>query len=185
MKLTLRPDRDPRHEVDVRHCMIGAIAAELWRLYGGDDLCNWLEAERQLDRMLESLRREARAEGLGKARREADRTRERFFAMVTRMDRERPAAESPGAIPAARSVEPKNDGNGPLLTPGWVTGGGGKAGNGTGAPKPAHGNGAAARGGRFVLAERPNSPETLVVPRRARPWFGPPQERYGGHNEQG
>src|SRR5688572_7726674 len=54
MKLLIRPSLEPEREVDVTQHVIAAVAAELWRLYGGSDLVNWLEAERALEVALQS-----------------------------------------------------------------------------------------------------------------------------------
>ncbi len=59
MKLVIRPIQDPHRELDVTHRLVSAIAAELWRLYGGNEELNWLEAELHLGRMVAEARADA------------------------------------------------------------------------------------------------------------------------------
>lgn len=60
MKLTIRPLRSPRIELDVTNLLVAAIADELWSLHGGDETLNRLEAEIQLWLIIERVRTEAR-----------------------------------------------------------------------------------------------------------------------------
>lgn len=60
MQLVIRPIQDPQRELDVTHRLVSAIADELWRLYGGNDRLNWIEAERHLQRIVEQARADAR-----------------------------------------------------------------------------------------------------------------------------
>ncbi len=62
MKVLVRPVVDPQAEIDLTHRLVSAIAEELWKLYGGNEQLNWLEAERHLQQIV------------GKARAEADET---------------------------------------------------------------------------------------------------------------
>lgn len=59
MKLAIRPIQDPHRELDVTRGLVSAIAEELWRLYGGNDELNWLEAELHLRRIVGEARAEA------------------------------------------------------------------------------------------------------------------------------
>ena len=59
MKLIVRPVAEPAREIDMTHRLVAAIAEELWRLYGGNDQLNWIEAERHLERLIADARREA------------------------------------------------------------------------------------------------------------------------------
>jgi len=94
MRLVSRPIQDSQREIDVAHRLTAAIAEELWRLFGGNEQLNWVEAELHLKRLVESLRgqvngeaiEKARAQALDEARRESDLARERLFLMLTRMD---------------------------------------------------------------------------------------------------
>ena len=45
MRVTIRPSANPNQEIDVTRALIGAVAAELWRAQGGNDVLNWMEAE--------------------------------------------------------------------------------------------------------------------------------------------
>ena len=60
MKIIVRPVVEPQREIDLTHRLVSAIAGELWRLYGGNDQLNWLEAENHLERLLGEARAEAR-----------------------------------------------------------------------------------------------------------------------------
>lgn len=48
MRIVIRPVLEPQRELDVTRRLISAIAEELWRLYGGNEQLNWLEAEQHL-----------------------------------------------------------------------------------------------------------------------------------------
>lgn len=60
MRIIIRPTLEPQREVDVTTRLTAAIAEELWRLYGGNDKLNWLEAERHLQRIVGEARAAAR-----------------------------------------------------------------------------------------------------------------------------
>jgi hypothetical protein len=60
MKIIIRPILNPQREVDMTHQLVSAIAEELWRLFGGNDTLNWIEAEWHLQRIIASARAEAR-----------------------------------------------------------------------------------------------------------------------------
>jgi hypothetical protein len=55
---------EPQREVDITERLIAAIAEELWRLYGGDDQLNWLEAEAHLQRIVGEVKAETSAAAL-------------------------------------------------------------------------------------------------------------------------
>lgn len=59
MKVTIRPVVDPLREIDVTARLVSVIAEELWRLYGGNEHLNWLEAERHLERIVSEARQAA------------------------------------------------------------------------------------------------------------------------------
>lgn len=59
MKIIIRPVMDPQREVDLTNRIVAAIAEELWRLYGGNEQLNWLEAEQHLQRIVGGVRGEA------------------------------------------------------------------------------------------------------------------------------
>ena len=59
MKVVVRPVIDPQAEIDLTHRLVSAIAEELWKLYGGNEHLNWLEAERHLQRLIGGARDEA------------------------------------------------------------------------------------------------------------------------------
>jgi len=42
-----------------RATLVSFVAFELWRLHGGNQVLNWLEAERLVDEILDRLRAEA------------------------------------------------------------------------------------------------------------------------------
>ena len=60
MKIIVRPIVEPQREIDLTHRLASAIAEELWRLYGGNEQLNWMEAEGHLERLLGEARAEAR-----------------------------------------------------------------------------------------------------------------------------
>lgn len=57
MRIVIRPFGNPRREIEVTHRLTAAIAEALWAERGGNDVLNWLEAERHLARLLASGRR--------------------------------------------------------------------------------------------------------------------------------
>lgn len=59
MKIIVRPILDPQREIDLTHRLVAAIAEELWRLFGGNDALNWIEAEWHLQRIIAQARSEA------------------------------------------------------------------------------------------------------------------------------
>lgn len=59
MKIIVRPILDPQREIDLTHRLVAAIAEELWRLFGGNDALNWIEAERHLQQIVAQARVEA------------------------------------------------------------------------------------------------------------------------------
>jgi hypothetical protein len=48
MRIIVHPIQEPGSEIDVTHRLIAAIAEELWRLHGGNEQLNWVEAESHL-----------------------------------------------------------------------------------------------------------------------------------------
>jgi len=52
MRLIIRPMFGPPAGIDITHRVVTLIAQELWRLHGGNDVVNWLEAERLLDQAI-------------------------------------------------------------------------------------------------------------------------------------
>jgi hypothetical protein len=60
MKVIVRPVTDPECEIDITQRLVAAIAEELWRLYGGNDELNWIEAECHLERIVGAARAEAK-----------------------------------------------------------------------------------------------------------------------------
>lgn len=59
MKVIIRPQHEPQREVDLTGRLVSAIAEELWRLYGGNDQLNWLEAECHLQEIVAEARADA------------------------------------------------------------------------------------------------------------------------------
>ena len=60
MRIIIRPVVDRQNEIDVTSRLIAAIAEELWRLYGGNEQLNWLEAELHLQRIVGETQAQAR-----------------------------------------------------------------------------------------------------------------------------
>ena len=46
MPVTISPSNAPDRELDITGALVAAVAAELWRNFGGNDVLNWMEAER-------------------------------------------------------------------------------------------------------------------------------------------
>lgn len=61
MRIIVRPIVDPQREIDLTQRLIAAIAEELWRLYGGNEQLNWLEAELHLQHIVGAARAAAEA----------------------------------------------------------------------------------------------------------------------------
>lgn len=64
MKVLVRPVAGPQREIDITHRLVAAIAEELWRLYGGNEQLNWLEAELHLRRIVGEVRTQREAAGV-------------------------------------------------------------------------------------------------------------------------
>jgi hypothetical protein len=60
MQVIIRPVANPEREIDLTERLVSAIAEELWRLYGGNEQLNWLEAERHLTQIVGHAKRKAR-----------------------------------------------------------------------------------------------------------------------------
>lgn len=60
MKIIVRPIVDAHREIDLTRRLVAAIAEELWRLYGGNEHLNWLEAELHLQSIVGEARAAAR-----------------------------------------------------------------------------------------------------------------------------
>ncbi|HWQ28594.1 MAG TPA: hypothetical protein VNN12_06180 [Dehalococcoidia bacterium] len=52
MRVVIRPTLSPDRDLDLTRPLIAAIANELSRAHGGNDVLNWLEAERVLQRLI-------------------------------------------------------------------------------------------------------------------------------------
>lgn len=65
MKVTITPVAEPEREIDVTNRLVAAIAEEIWRMCGGNEALNWLEAERHLARIVGEARAAARVVGEG------------------------------------------------------------------------------------------------------------------------
>jgi hypothetical protein len=56
MRIVVRPVMEPQLEIDVTQRLVAAIAEELWRVCGGNDHLNWIEAELHLRRIVGEAR---------------------------------------------------------------------------------------------------------------------------------
>ena len=52
MRIVIRPSTAPDRELDITQALVAAVAAELWKTFGGNDVVNWMEAERQVALLL-------------------------------------------------------------------------------------------------------------------------------------
>lgn len=53
MPITVRPSASPDRPIDVTHALVKAVAEELWRTTGGNDVLNWIEAERFVQSLMQ------------------------------------------------------------------------------------------------------------------------------------
>lgn len=56
MRVIVKPSLTPHLHVDITNALVSTIAAELARAQGGNDVLNWLEAERVLQDLIGSGR---------------------------------------------------------------------------------------------------------------------------------
>lgn len=75
MRIVIRPVADPQVEIDVTERLTAAIAEALWVWRGGNDVVNWLEAERHLARLFSHSSVPGEAPNLDRGRNAAGRTR--------------------------------------------------------------------------------------------------------------
>lgn len=54
--LLVRPCAAPDRQIDVTQALVRAVAHELWRHEGGNEILNWLEAERVVSDLLGRVR---------------------------------------------------------------------------------------------------------------------------------
>ena len=71
MRIVIRPSASPERELDVTPAIIAAVAHALWAQGGGNDVLNWLEAERHVARLIPgaTLPRAGRHAGLAEPKR--------------------------------------------------------------------------------------------------------------------
>ena len=96
MRITIRPIADPRREIDLTSRLVSAIAEELWRLYGGNDQVNWLEAEHHLRRIVGDGRTAVRPAGPDAASKHAEPAACPGCPKRVRKDHSRPAGKALG-----------------------------------------------------------------------------------------
>jgi len=58
MRIVIRPSTAPDRELDITHALVAAVAAELWKASGGNDVVNWMEAERQVAHLFAAQQQE-------------------------------------------------------------------------------------------------------------------------------
>jgi hypothetical protein len=100
MRVIIKPSLTPHLHIDITNAMVSTIAAELARAQGGNDVLNWLEAERVLQDLLGSAR--------------SPSTREQPVGMDSRerVRRRRWALEEPDSV--TRRVEQDEDAGVPM-----------------------------------------------------------------------
>ena len=69
MRLVNRSAPDLIDEIDRTRWLVGAIAQELWRLYGRSGALMWADVERHLSRITEQARSDLRDTGRSRVRR--------------------------------------------------------------------------------------------------------------------
>jgi hypothetical protein len=52
MRIVIRPSMAADRDLDITKAVVSAVAAELWKNFGGNDVLNWMEAERQVALLL-------------------------------------------------------------------------------------------------------------------------------------
>jgi hypothetical protein len=52
MRIVIRPSASPERELDVTGAIVAAVAHELWKHGGGNEVLNWVEAERHVARLI-------------------------------------------------------------------------------------------------------------------------------------
>lgn len=52
MRIVIRTSTGPQRELDVTQAVVSAVAYALWQNFGGNATLNWMEAERQLIRLM-------------------------------------------------------------------------------------------------------------------------------------
>jgi hypothetical protein len=57
LRIVLKPYLGPREGLDVTEAITRTVAQELWKLHGGNDVMNWLEAERLVQEFFSDSRR--------------------------------------------------------------------------------------------------------------------------------
>jgi hypothetical protein len=62
LKFIVHPLFPPAEAIDLTHRIVELIASELWKLRQGNDLLNWLEAERLFEHTLKELARAERTQ---------------------------------------------------------------------------------------------------------------------------
>lgn len=75
MPITIKPSMLPERELDLTQALTAAVAHELWKHCGGNEVVNWLEAERIVAGLTLRARARGSAGGRHAAEREAPRRR--------------------------------------------------------------------------------------------------------------
>jgi hypothetical protein len=71
MRIVIRPSASPERELDVTRAIVASVAHALWAHGGGNEVVNWLEAERHVARLIPGamLPRAGRQAGLSEPKR--------------------------------------------------------------------------------------------------------------------
>lgn len=80
MRVIIKPSLTPHLHIDVTNALTSAIAQELARAQGGNDVLNWLEAERILQELVGGARSTPREQPAGMAADARPRVRRRRAA---------------------------------------------------------------------------------------------------------
>ncbi len=100
MRVIVRPSLTPQLHIDITNALVSTIAAELARAQGGNDVLNWLEAERVLQDLIGSARSSAsREQSAGMDAEERGRRRRRLSEEGVYSVATRPSIDEDAAAP--------------------------------------------------------------------------------------
>lgn len=97
MRVIIKPSLTPNLHIDITNALVSTIASELARAQGGNDVLNWLEAERVLQDLVGNARSSVREQPLGMDSEDRARRRRRSIADLAVASRMAPAEDDEDA----------------------------------------------------------------------------------------